>query len=155
MSQNIDFETMSSAVMTFICSDLHVWNLKAYNLYENKIAIVKKTQLFLQQFYIFCMNIFIYFKFCTTLFHQWFQRNYSLKWIEIEPSLSPHQFIWALKKKEIEIRGLGKKREHIESKNIPRAMSIAIFCIVLYCLPFPRSCQKICQWHFLLYSSVY
>ena len=27
-------------------------------------------------------------------------------------------------------------------------MSIAIFCIVLYCLPFPRSCQKICQWHF-------
>ena len=33
-------------------------------------------------------------------------------------------------KKEIEIRGLGKKREHIEPKNIPRAMSIAIF---LYC----------------------
>ena len=116
--------------MTFICSDLHVWNLKAYNLYENKIAIVKKTQLFLQQFYIFCMNIFIYFKCCTTLFHQWFQRNLVTEVNWNRTITKPPSIHMSTEKKEIEIRGLGKKREHIESKNIPRAMSIAIF---LYC----------------------
>ena len=47
----------------------------------------------------------------------------------------PPSIHMSTEKKEIEIRGLGKKREHIESKNIPRAMSIAIF-FVLFCTVF-------------------